>query len=167
MMFAFRGQIGLMRFFRRIKPANNGLYAVSANSRAPSFATFKFRYTQKPSGFIACMRPFLVLNVFCCRNIAKIAKSIIPGIAVNVVNVAGRPDSNHVKPCQPTGSISSFVNSDNCVSFRLGISSNRPWNNFAARFHTPSKDTCFGIVVQQCTQLVKCNVKMAHAISLS
>lgn len=167
MMFAFCNQIGLMRFFGRIKPANDGLYAVGANSRSPSFATFKFRHAQKPPGLVAGMCSFLVLNVARRRNIAKVAKSIVARIAVNVVNVARGPCAGHVKPRQPIGSVPSFVNSDSCVSFRLGIPSNRPRNNFTAHFDAPSKAPCFGIVVQQCTQLVKCDVKMAHAISLS
>lgn len=159
--------IGLMRFFWCVKPAYQPVDAVGANSRSPSFATFKFRHTQKPPGLVASVRSFLVLNVARRRNIAKVAKSIVARVAVNVVNVARGPCAGHVKPRQPIGPVPSFVDSDSCVSFGLGIPSNRPWNNFTARFNAPSKAPCFGIVVQQCTQLVKCDVKMAHAISLS
>lgn len=167
MIFAFCVQIGLMRFFRRIKPTNDCLYAIGANSRAPSFTAFQFRDAKKAASFVARVCSFLILNVARRRNIAKIAKCVVARVAVNMVNVAGRPFTSHVKPGQTTGSVSSFVDADNCVSFRFGITGNRPRNNFTACFDAPSKATCFGIVVQQRTQLVKCDVKMAHAISLS
>lgn len=167
MMQPFCFQIGLMRFFRRVKPAYQLVNAVGANSSPPSFATFKFRHSQKPCGLIAGMCSFLILNVARCRNVAKVAERVVARIAVNVVNIACGPCAGCVKPRQPTGSIASFIDANNCVSFRLGIPSNRPWNNFTARFNAPSETPCFGIVVQQCTQLVKCEVKMAHAISLT
>ena len=166
-MFAFCNQIGLMRFFRRIKPANNGLYAVGANSRSPSFATPKLRHPQKPPGLVTGVCSFLVLNVARRRNITKVAKSIVARVAVNVINGTRRPRTGHIKPRQPISSVASFIDANNSVSFRFGIPSNHPRNNFTARFDAPSKAPCFGIVVQQCTQLVKCDVKMAHAISLS
>ncbi len=166
-MQTLRFHIGLMRFFWRVKPAYQPVDAVGANSCPPSFATFKFRHSQKPRSLIAGVRSLLVLNVLRCRNIAKIAKRIVARVAVNVINVACGPCAGYVKPCQPIGSVPSFVNSDSCVSFRLGVPGYRPRNNFTARFDAPSKTPCFGIVVQQCTQLVKCDVKMAHAISLS
>ncbi len=159
--------IGLMRQFGRVKPSYKAVNAVGANTRAPSFAAFKFRHAQQSSRFVACMCSFLVLNVARRRNIAEIAKRIVAGVAVNVVNVAGRPFACHVKPCQTTGSVSSFVNPDGCVPFRLGVPSNRAGNNFTTRFDAPSKAACFWVVVQQCVQLVKCDVKMAHATSLS
>ena len=167
MMQSFCLHVGLMRFFRRVKPTYQLVDAVSANSCSPPFATFKFRHSQKPRSFIANVRSLLVLNVARRRNIPKIAKRIISGVAVNVVNVARGPCASYVKPRQPTSSVPFFVDLYNCISFRLGIPGNCPWNNSTACFYTPSKAACFGIVVQQCTQLVKCNVKMAHVISLS
>ena len=165
-MLSFHFQIGLMRFFGRIKPANDGLYAVGANPRTPPFAAFKFRHAQKPPGLVAGMCSFLVLNVARRRNIAKVAKSIVARIAVNVVNVARGPCAGHVKPRQPIGSVPSFINADNAVTFGPNVPGNGPRNNFTARFDAPSKAPCFGVVVQQHAQLVKCDVKMAHAINL-
>ena len=160
-------QIGLMRFLGRVKPTNQCVDTVCANPRAPSLAAFEFGNAQKPSRFVSGVRTFLVLNVARSRNITKIAKCVIARVAVNVVNIIIRPCAGHVKPSKPTSAVTSFIDPHNCVSFGFGVPSNRPRNNFAARFYAPGKDTCFGIVVQQCTQLVKCDVKMAHAISLS
>ena len=167
MMQPFCFQIGLVRFFRRVKPAYKLVNTVGANSCSPSFATFRFRHPQKPRRLIARVRSLLVLNIARCRNVTKIAKRIVAGVAVNVVNITRRPFAGNVKPCESIGSIAPFINANNCVSFRLGIPGNRPRNNFTACFNAPSETPCFGIVVQQCTQLVKCEVKMAHAISLT
>ena len=167
MKLSFCNQIGLMRFFWRINPTYKFVHAICTDPRAPSFTAFEFGNTQKSPRFVSYVRAFLVLNVGCGRNIAEVAKRVISRVAVNVVYIAHRPNTQYVKPSKPASAVSSFINPHNCVSFGLGVPSNRPWNDFAARFYTPSKDTCFGIVVQQCTQLVKCDVKMAHAISLS
>ena len=158
--------IRLMRLFRRIKPTNDRLYAIGANTRSPSFAAFHFRYPQKPSCFVAGMRSSLVLNVARCRNIAEVTERIIAWVAVNVIYITQRPFTSCVKPRQTTGSVSSFINADNAVTFGLNVPGNGPRNNFTARFDAPSKAPCFGVVVQQRAQLVKCDVKMAHAISL-
>ena len=166
-MQTFCFKICLMRFLGRVKPTNQRVDTVRTNSCTPSFTAFKFGNTQKSSSFVSNVCTFLVLNVARSRNISKIAKSIVAWVAVNVVNVTQRPCAGHVKPRQTAGSIPSFVDTNNCVSFRFGIPRNRPRNNLTARFDAPSKLACFGIVVQQCTQLVKCDVKMAHAISLS
>jgi hypothetical protein len=166
MMQSFCFYIGLMRQFGSVKPSYKTVNAVCANTRAPSFAAFKFRHAQKSSRFVACMCPFLVLDVARRQNISKVAKRIVSGVAVNVVNVAGRPFARHVKPRQTTGSVSSFVNPNDCVPFGLDVPSNRARNNFTTRFDAPSKAACFWVVVQQCVQLVKCDVKMAHATIL-
>lgn len=167
MKLSFCNQIGLMRFFWSIKPTYKFVNAVCANPSAPTLATFQLRDAQKPRSLISSVCAFLVLNVGCSRNIAEIAERIVSRIAVNVVNIARRPGTSHVKPSKSAGSVPSFVDAYNCVSFWLGVPGNRPRNDFSARFSAPSKDSCFGFVVQQCTQLVKCDVKMAHAISLS
>lgn len=158
--------IRLMRLFRRIKPTNDRLYAIGANTRSPSFAAFHFRYPQKPSCFVAGMRSSLVLNVARCRNIAEVTERIIAWVAVNVIYITQRPFTSCVKPRQTTGSVPSFVDPDGCVPFRVGIPSNRAWNNFTTCFYPPRKTTCFGSVVQQHAQLVKCDIKMAHAVIL-
>ena len=160
-------QVGLMRFFGRIKPTDQRVDAVCANPRTPSLAAFKFGNTQKSSGFVSGVRSFLVLNIARSRNITKVAKCVIAWVTINVVDIVTRPRTGHVKPSKPASAVSSFIDPHNCVSFGFGVPGNRPRNNFATRFYAPSENTCFGIVVQQCTQLVKCDVKMAHAISLS
>jgi hypothetical protein len=167
MIHTLRFYIGLMRFFRRIKPSYESVNSVCTNPRSPSFTAFKFRHPQKPRSFIAGVCSLLVLNVARRRYITEIAKRVIARVAVNVINIARGPCAGHVKPCQPIGSVTSFVDPDSRVSFGFGIPSDRPRNNFTARFDAPSKATCFGIVAQQRTQLVKCDVEMAHAVSLS
>lgn len=166
MMQTLKFQIGLVRFFGGVKPTNQRIYTVCANSSAPTFTTFKFRNTQKTASFIARVCSFLILNVACCRNITKIVKRIVARIAVDMVYIANRPAASYIKPRQSVNVIAPFVDTNNRVSFGFSVPSNRPWNNFTARFNAPSKLPCFGIVVQQRTQLVKCDFGVSHAISL-
>ena len=165
-MQTFCFQICLMSFFRRIKPTNECVNTICANPCTPTFAAFKFGNAQKAASFVSGVSSFLVLNVARSRNIAKIAKCIVARVAVNMINVVTGPFTCHVKPRKSTGAICYFVDPHNRVSFRLDVPSNRPRNNLATRFNAPGKQTVFGIVVQHCTQLVKCDVSMAHAISL-
>ena len=166
MMQTLKFQIGLMRFFGGVKPADQRIHAVCANSSAPTLTTFKFRNTQKTASFIACVCSFLVLNVARCRNITKVVKCIVARVPVNMVYIAGRPAASYIKPRQSVNVIAPFVDTNNRVSFGFSVPSNRPWNNFTARFNAPNKLPCFKIVVQQRTQLVKCDFGISHAISL-
>lgn len=166
MMQTLKFQIGLMRFFGGVKPTNQRIYTVCANSRTPTPTTFKFRNTQKTTRFIACVRSFLILNVACRRNITKIVKRIVARVAIDMVYITNRPAAGHIKPRQSVNVIAPFVNANNRVSFGFSVPSNCPLNNFTARFNAPSKLPCFGIVVQQRTQLIKCDFGVSHAISL-
>ena len=164
-MLAFFIQIGLMRFFGRVKPTNDNLCSIGANSRSPSFTAFQFRNTKKPASFISGMRFFLILNITRRCYISKIDKTIVARIAINVVNVVQRLFTGYVKPSKPTSPIPSFVNTNNRVSFRFYVPRNSPRNNFSASFYLPSKNSCFGIVVQKRTQLSMCD--FGHAFSIS
>lgn len=159
--------IGLMRFLRRIKPSYEFVNPVCTDSRSPSLTPFKFGNAQQTASFIAGVCSLLVLNVACRRYIAEIAKRVVAGVAINVINIARGPCAGHVKPSKPVGTVVPFVYSNNSVSVKLNVASRRPWDNFSASFYFPSKFACFGTVVQYCTQLVKCDVRMRHAISLS
>lgn len=163
----FSFQVCLVRFFGRIKPTDKRRHATCADASTPTLATLQFGYAEQTSRFVTGMRALLVLNVACCRYISKVAKRVVSRVAVYVVNVAKRPISSHVKPSQSTGSVPSFIYPDDCVSFGFDVARNRPWDNFSACFYFPRKNASFGNVVQQCTQLVKCDVRMRHAISLS
>ena len=165
-MLTFDFQVGLMRFLRSIKPSNQRMHAVCANPRAPSLAASQLRHPQQSAGFIPCVRSFLILNVACGRYVAQIFERVVARIAVNVVYIACRPCTSHVKPRQTIGAIPFFINANNAVTFRPNVPGNGSRNNFTARFDAPSKASCFGIVAQQRAQLVKCDVKMAHATSL-
>lgn len=166
-MLTFDFQVGLMRFLRSIKPSNQRMHAVCANPRAPSLAASQLRHTQQSAGFIPCMRSFLILNVACGRYVAQIFERVVARIAINVVYIACRPHAGHVKPCQTIGAVPLFIYANDAIPLGLNVSSNCSRNNFSTRFDAPNKVAGFGVVVQQCTQLVKCNVKMAHAISLT
>ena len=165
MMFTFCTQIGLMRFLGCVKPTNDGLCPIGANSRSPSFTAFQFRNTKKPASFISNVRLFLVLNIARSSYVAKIIKTIIARVAINMINVVQRLFTSYVKPSKSTSSVSSFVNTNNCISFRLYVPSNSPRNNLSAGFYFPSKNSRFGIVVQKRTQLSMCD--FGHAFSIS
>ena len=166
MVQAFSLNIGLMRFFRRIKPTYKFLNAVCANTRSPSFAAFKFRYTQKTASFVAFMSTFLILNVFCRRNISKITKRIVARVSVNVINITNRPFTCHVKPCQSARPISYIVDADNRIAFRLHIPRNCARNYFSACFNAPSKNTSFGVVKQKFKQFFVAKLVFFHALIL-
>lgn len=159
--------ISLMCFFRGVKPSYKPLYPICANSRTPSFTAFKFRHAQKTTCFVSFVRLFLILNILSGGNISKIAKRVIAWVAINMVNVAQRPITSHVKPRQSTSSISSFVDANNCVSFGPYVSRDCSRYNLAACFDAPSKMSSFWLVMQQFMQLFKCDVKMVHVTSLS
>mgnify|MGYP003339042601 CR=1 len=156
-----------MSFFWCIKPTEQNGYAVGANSCAPTFTAFEFRYAQQTTGFVSCVCPSLILNIFSSGYVTKIIESIVTRIAINVINVSCRPKAGNVKPSQPTSPVSSFVYPNGHVSFWLGVTSNSPRNDFSTRLYLPSEKSGFGTVVQQSTQLVKCDVGMSHAISLT
>ena len=163
-MLTFCTQIGFMRFFGRIKPTNNGVRSVSANPSTPFFTTFQFRNTKKPTSFISGMCSFLVLNITRSGYISKVGKSIIARVAINVVNVVKRLLTRYIKPSKTTSGVTYFVDTNNRISFRLHVPGNSSRNNFATSFYFPSKNTCFGIVVQNSTQLSKCD--FGHALSI-
>jgi len=164
MMFTFFNQIGLMRFFRCIKPTNNGLHPVSANSCPPSFTAFQFRNTKKFASFISRMRFFLILNITRGCYIPKIGKTIVARIAINMVNVVNRLFTSCVKPSKATSAVCYFVNTNNRIPFRFYASCNSAWNNFSASFYFPSKNTRFGGIMQKSTQLIKCD--FVHTFSI-
>ena len=159
--------VRLMSFFRGVKPSYERGHAVSAYTRAPTFAVFEFRHAKKAASFVSRMRSRLILNVFRSRYIAKIFKRVISRIAVNVVNVSCWPMPHHIKPRQSVRPVPPAIYADDCVSFRFGVTCNSARNNFSASLYEPSKYAGFRAVVQNCTQLIKRDVKMCHAISLT
>ena len=159
--------IGLMRLLRRIKPSYEFVNPVCTDSRSPSLTAFKFGNAQQTASFIPCSRAFLVLDISRRRYISQVSKRIVSWVAINVVNITRRPISGNVKPSKPVGTVVPFVYFNNSVPVELNVASRRPWDNFSASFYFPNKFACFGTVVQYCTQLVKCDVRMRHAISLS
>jgi hypothetical protein len=167
MKFSLQFQICLVRFFCGVKPSNQHLYTVCANTRAPSFAASQLRHTQQSAGLISCVRLFLILNVACGRYVSQIFERVIAWIAINMIYVARRPHASHVKPSQTIGAVPSFIDANDAVAFGLNIPSNCSRNNFTTRFNAPSKESCFRVVVQQCTQLIKCDVIRRHANSIA
>jgi len=167
MLRSFSYQVCLMGFLGRVKPTDKRRNTICADASAPALAAFQFRYAKQLARFITRMRAFLILNVSRSRYISKIVKRIISRVAVNVVNIIKRPIFSNVKPSQSTGYVPFFVYSDYCVPFGLNVARNRPRNNFSACFYFPRKNAGFGVVVQQCTQLVECDVRVRHATSIS
>ena len=153
--FAFYLQVRLMRFFWCIKPSDKCLHAVSANARAPSFATFYLRHAKKPACFVARMRAALILYITGSRYVSKVIKSIILRVSVNVVDVVFRPFAGHVKPSKPAGAVSPFVHGHNTVPVGACVANNNTGHNFSACFYPPHKKTGVWAVRQDALQFIK------------
>jgi len=142
---AFSLKVRFMRFFRRVKTGLSQDSSVRHNLHPP-FSLVR-GYAQK-TYFIGFSSLTNVLKVFRARNLAKICKSIINFITVNMVNVLCRPFSGNVKPRQPMREMLPIVYGYRPIPHSLLGASNAAYKVWPTTVRNPNKNAGKRVVAQ-------------------
>ena len=143
MVFLLGNNIGFMRRVRSFKqPKPYGL-VVNFDFRQP-LAVFA-AHTGK-SAFVAARR--FVPCIFHVANRTQIAPPVVGAVAVNVVNLFGRPLPGHIQPSQSVRQMQCIINADDNVAITHFAPSFVAQTAPPSRF-SPSKLACFGAIMHQ------------------
>jgi len=149
MMLALRFEVGIMRCLWVVKAAEVLEFAIDANMCLPF--CLKPAHARIARRIVSLLSSVLdVLRISC---FAQISKPIVGALAIDVVDLIGRPFTSHVQPREPVNSVADAVEIASYVACRfIEPASDRPgWFStttcLKAREH-PS----FWIVVKQLTQ---------------
>ena len=115
MQLSFSRHIRRRCFFDGTKCAKIFFGAVMRYSRSKTSTVFES--SKHSGGLVAALRFALVFCVLLPAYVAKIAKSIIAAVAVNVVNLTCRPISGNVKPRQTMTRIQLAIDRSHQVAF--------------------------------------------------
>ena len=96
-MLSLKSQIFLVSFFGRVKSAYSNLFTVDHNLNSPF--TLVGTDSEKPR-FVCFSWLAHILKITKSCHFAKVLKSVVLSIAVNVVNVVSRKATGHVQPRQ-------------------------------------------------------------------
>lgn len=108
----------------------------------------------KKAGLVIGLRSRAVLAVNRMANVSKILDRVVGGVAIDMVNVIGRPNTVHIKPCQLVCGIPLAVNAQADTFFlsrtaSLPVSSNLSNLGSSGQRNAPRKHASLRIVVQQ------------------
>ena len=154
MMFAFKLQISLMRFFWRIESAFTNAFAIRHDLRPPF--SLVSADTKKPHfvGFSGCSH---ILQIAKSSDLPQISKRIVQFVPVNVVNVVIRHIPHYIKPRQSMRQSFDIVDGNRNVPFAVNRTRNFPNKIRAAMISTPSKNAGLRVVIQRFAQMVNGN----------
>ena len=143
MSFTLSQNIGFVRCFRSVKQTKTNGFVVDLYFCQPLavFAAHAWK-----SAFVAARR--FVPRIFHVANCAQITPPVVRAVTVNVVNLFGRPLSDHVQPRQPVRQMQRIINADDNVTVTHFAPSFVAQTAPAARL-SPSKLACFGAIMHQ------------------
>ena len=99
MVFPLRGHVGQMRFLGIVERPKVHVFPVEPDGCLPFTGAEKPRAHE--AGSAVASRLPLIVAVFLRRAVPEIAQPVIRRVAVDVVDVAARPDAVDVKPNKP------------------------------------------------------------------
>ena len=151
-MLAFKFQVFLMRFFRRVKSACANTFAVNHNLRSPF--TLMSANTQK-TNFIGFGCFSHILQITKPSNLSQIGKRIIFFVSVNVINMLRGPFSGHINPSNTMRENFSVVNG-NCPIASIGFRTcNFPQQIFTICSFYPNKMPCIWVILKDRSNMVR------------
>ena len=156
MVFAFKFQVFLMRFFWRIKSTYTNTLTINHNLCAPF--TLMRANTQK-SNFIGFGCFSHILQIAKSINLSQICKRIIKFVSVNMVNVTIRHIASNIKPSQSMRQSFGVMNSNRNVAVTMDRASNFSYKIGAPTVFTPSKNASLRIVMKRFAQMFNRNVR--------
>ena len=155
MMQTLKFQIGLMRFFWRVKTALANAFAANHNLRSP--LSLMRADTQK-TGLIGFGGFSHVLQITKPRNLAQVSKRIVQFIAVNVVYVPFRHVARNVKPRQSMRQSFSIVDGNRNVACAVRGTCDFSNKIRTPMIFTPSKNAGLHVIRQRFAQMLYGNV---------
>ena len=158
-------QVSLMRLLGRVKAAVADAFAIHHNLHSPF--SLVGADTQK-THFVGFGGRSHVLQIAKSSDLPQICKRVVQLVSVNMVNVAFRHVSSHIKPCQSVRQSFGVVNGDRDVSRAVGRSRSFSDKIGAAMIFTPSKNASLRVVIQRLAQMFNGNVKFgSHDIKFT
>lgn len=157
-------KVGGVSLFRRIESAEMDVLAVNLDGGLPLIGP-KLPCANEPAFAVATGTP-LVLTVFGGCDVPKIAETVIVGNSVDVINVALRPVSGHVKVCKTVFRVFAPKNRELSVGVPFSLVSGA-----ASRFGKmisrglPHENSGFGVIIQKITQAFCGKIGLSHIVA--
>ncbi len=164
-MLAFFYKVGVVRLLCGIKITDAMLSPVVFNTRLES-ATLSVSAQDyaKKAGFIVPRRLPQILTVDGICYFAKVVKTIVSSVAVNMVNCMHRPISGHVQERQTMRETFGIVNHDAHITGAVEVSSNVT-SIGAFTLNAPCKNASIWVVVEQLANALCCKIINGHPTS--
>ena len=150
MNFSLHHQISLVRFFGRVKP--RFAYALAVDHYLHTPFSLVGANTQKT--YLVSFRSLPhILQIFSARHLAKIAKSVVQSVAVNMIYVLRRPFTGYVKPRQSMRQLFAVVDSNSPIAGDLLRPRHAPYKVRTPRMGFPNKNACCSVVTKRRAQM--------------
>jgi len=153
MKFTFGDNIGLVRFFRRVKQTYVRQILVDAYSRSPFSSLLVQSYTQKSAGVVRSCAPCIML-VFVAGHIPQILYSVIGFVAVDVIYLANWPPIKCIEPRKAVCFIASIVNGYLQIPIAVKAACKLTARNVASWRYAPRKQPRIRGVMQNFAQII-------------
>lgn len=163
MKLALSLHVGFMGFLWRVKRPEVLVFPINFDAGLP-LAGAKRSCTHQARRAVAS-KFALILAVILRRNITQVCDAVVVGDAVDVVNIAARPDAMNVKPCQPMLTVLTAFDADVPVSLRHGHKPRTlPFLGKLIAVGPVSENPSIGVVVQKLFQQIlrECSVGFSH-----